>query len=73
MFAELAVDLGNNNTREVLGQLQQVIIIVSVSLSFSYLSLYLYYILKMRMTFGAMMPGKSLVGSIKRSTSTPGQ
>ena len=28
---------------------------------------------KVRLTLGAMIPGKSLVGSISRSTSTPGQ
>ena len=30
-------------------------------------------VFQLSLTLGAMMPGKSLVGSIRRSTSTPGQ
>ena len=68
MFGELGVGLGKIIPREVL-----VIIIVFVSLSFLFIFVFVFVAVLMRMTLGAMMPGKSLVGSIKRSTSTPGQ
>ena len=61
MFSEL--DLENNSTREAPSGHYHCLCLFSICLC----------LCKTRMTLGAMMPGKSLVGSIKRSTSTPGQ